>query len=97
MYTLNMLAIALELASEDPAYEDVASKFFEHFVHITEAMNHMGQDGNGLWDEEDGFYYDVLHLPDGSHRPIRVRSPMVVFPRRITLGSRTTSAASSTP
>ena len=74
MYTLNMLAIALELASEDAAYEDVASKFFEHFVHITEAMNHIGQDGHGLWNEEDGFYYDVLHLPDGSHRPIKIRS-----------------------
>ena len=74
MYTLNLLAIALELASTDPAYEDVASKFFEHFVHITEAMNHIGRDGHGLWDEEDGFYYDVLHLPDGSHRPIRIRS-----------------------
>jgi hypothetical protein len=74
MYTLNLLAIALELASTDPAYEDVASKFFEHFVHITEAMNHIGRDGYGLWDEEDGFYYDVLHMPDGSHRPIRIRS-----------------------
>jgi hypothetical protein len=74
MYTLNMLAIALELASEDAAYEDVASKFFEHFVHITEAMNHVGHDGHGLWDEEDGFYYDVLHPPDGSHRPIKIRS-----------------------
>jgi hypothetical protein len=73
-YTLNMLAIAMELASEDPAYEDVASKFFEHFVHITEAMNHIGHDGYGLWDEGDGFYYDVLHLPDGSHKPIRIRS-----------------------
>src|SRR6195256_4825477 len=74
MYTLNLLAIALELASVDPAYEDVASKFFEHFVHITEAMNHIGRDGHGLWDEEDGFYYDVLHMPDGSYRPIRIRS-----------------------
>jgi Glycosyl hydrolase family 63 C-terminal domain len=74
MYTLNLLAIALELASTDPAYEDVASKFFEHFVHITEAMNHMGRDGYGLWDDEDGFYYDVLHMPDGSHRSIKIRS-----------------------
>jgi hypothetical protein len=74
MFTLNMLAIALELAFTNPAYEDVASKFFEHFVHITEAMNHLGREGHGLWDEEDGFYYDVLSLPDGSHRPIRIRS-----------------------
>jgi hypothetical protein len=74
MYTLNMLAIALELASGDAAYEDVASKFFEHFVHITEAMNHMGHEGLGLWNEEDGFYYDALHLPDGRRLPVRVRS-----------------------
>src|SRR5438045_4284150 len=74
MFTLNMLGIAMELASEDQAYEDVASKFFEHFVHITEAMNDIGQRGQGLWDEEDGFYYDVLHLPNGSHRPVRIRS-----------------------
>src|SRR6266436_3714336 len=72
MYTLNMLAIALELAFVNPAYEDVASKFFEHFVHITEAMNNLGRDGYGLWDEEDGFYYDVLTLPDGSHRLLSV-------------------------
>jgi len=63
MYCLNMLAIALELAKEDPAYEDVASKFFEHFVHIAHAMNDFGSDGISLWDEEDGFYYDLLHLP----------------------------------
>ena len=74
MYTLNMLAIALELASGDQAYEDVASKFFEHFVRITEAMNHMGRSKHGLWDDEDGFYYDVLTLPDGRHLPIRLRS-----------------------
>ncbi|MBI1787909.1 MAG: glucosidase [Acidobacteria bacterium] len=74
MYTLNMLAIALELASFDHAYEDVASKFFEHFVHITHAMNHMGHDGEGLWDEADGFYYDVLHLPNGAHHPMKIRS-----------------------
>ena len=52
----------MELAREDPAYEDVASKFFEHFVYIAQAMNDMGGEGIGLWDEEDGFYYDVLHL-----------------------------------
>ncbi len=74
MYTLNMLAIAMELAGFDPAYEDVASKFFEHFVHITHAMNHLGGDGVGLWDQADGFYYDVLHMPDGTHRPLKIRS-----------------------
>ena len=55
-----MLAIAMELAREDPAYEDVASKFFEHFVYIADAMNNIGSEKIGLWDEEDGFYYDVL-------------------------------------
>ena len=57
-YCTTMLAIALELASEDPAYEDVASKFFEHFVAITDAMNTLG--GTGLWNEDDGFYYDQV-------------------------------------
>ena len=55
MYCLNMLAIALELAREDPAYEDVASKFFEHFVYIADAINSHGSEGIALWDEEDGF------------------------------------------
>jgi hypothetical protein len=79
MYTLNMLAISLELASHNPAYEDVASKFFEHFVHITHAMNHMG-DHTGLWDEGDGFYYDVLHFPDGRRMPLKVRSLVGLIP-----------------
>ena len=62
MYCLNMLAIALELARENPAYEDVASKFWEHFLYIAHAMNDRGDDGRlDLWDEEDGFFYDVLH------------------------------------
>src|ERR1700675_4766259 len=65
MYCLNMLAMALELAKEDQAYEDVASKFFEHFVYIAHAMNNFGSHAKSLWDEEDGFYYDVLHLPYG--------------------------------
>ena len=61
MYCLNMLAIALELARENSAYEDVASKFFEHFVYICEAMNNLGGENIELWDQKDGFYYDVLH------------------------------------
>ena len=65
MYCLNMLAIALELARENPAYEDVASKFFEHFVYIAHAMQDLGGEGISLWDDEDGFYYDVLHGPGG--------------------------------
>ena len=65
MYTLNLFAIALELATEEPCYEDVASKFWEHFIYIAHAMSHRGDDGMGLWNEEDGFFYDVLKLPDG--------------------------------
>ena len=80
MYCLNMLAIALELAKENPAYEDVASKFFEHFVYIARAMNNLGGEGISLWDEEDGFYYDVLHFPDGSHHPLKVRSLVGLIP-----------------
>jgi hypothetical protein len=80
MYCLNMLAIALELARENPAYEDVASKFFEHFVYIAHATHHRGGEEINLWDERDGFYYDVLHLPDGEHRPLRVRSMVGLIP-----------------
>ena len=80
MYTLNLLAIALELASEDPAYEDVASKFWEHFIYIAHAMNHRGNDGIGLWDEMDGFFYDVLRFPDGRKHPMRIRSMVGLIP-----------------
>jgi Glycosyl hydrolase family 63 C-terminal domain len=80
MYTLNLLAIALELASQDPAYEDVASKFWEHFIYIARAMNHRGNDGVGLWDEMDGFFYDVLRFPDGRKYPMRIRSMVGLIP-----------------
>jgi hypothetical protein len=80
MYCLNMLAIALELAKEDVAYEDVASKFFEHFVYIAHAMNDIGSDGMALWDNEDGFYYDVLRLPDGSQHFLKIRSMVGLIP-----------------
>jgi hypothetical protein len=80
MYCLNMLAIALELAEEDPAYEDVGSKFWEHFLYIAHAINHLGSDGAGMWDEQDGFFYDVLHTPDGGHRPMKVRSMVGLIP-----------------
>jgi hypothetical protein len=76
-YCSTMLAMALELADGDPAYEDVASKFFEHFVAIADAMNHLG--GHGLWDEEDGFYYDELHA-DGRGIPLKVRSLVGLTP-----------------
>ncbi len=74
MYCLNMLAIALELAKEDRAYEDVASKFFEHFVYIAHAMNTLD-----LWDEPDGFYYDVLHT-EHQERRLKVRSMVGLIP-----------------
>jgi hypothetical protein len=80
MYCLNLLAIAMELAQEDPVYEDVASKFWEHFLYIARAINLLGEDGDGLWDKEDGFFYDVLRLPDGNHLPLKVRSMVGLIP-----------------
>jgi hypothetical protein len=76
-YCTTMLAMAMELASEDPAYEDMASKFFEHFVAIADAMNTL--DGCGLWDEKDGFYYDRVRV-DGQASPVRVRSIVGLIP-----------------
>jgi hypothetical protein len=73
MFCLNMLAIALELARTRPAYEDVATKFFEHFVYIANAIYDMG-DGIGLWDENEQFFYDMMHLSDGRSIPLKVRS-----------------------
>ena len=80
MYCLNMLAMALELSREDRAYGSVASKFFEHFIYIAQAMNDLGGEGIALWDEEDGFYYDALHLPDGSQSLLKVRSMVGLAP-----------------
>ncbi|HET8891251.1 MAG TPA: glucosidase [Candidatus Angelobacter sp.] len=80
MYSLDLLAIALELAAGDATYQDVASKFWEHFIYIARAMNHLGDDGLCLWSEKDGFFYDVLHLPDGSSTPLRVRSMVGLIP-----------------
>ncbi len=80
MFCLNMLSIALELALENPVYEDIASKFFEHFLYIVDAMNHFGSEGTQLWDDEDGFYYDVLHLPDGENVRLKVRSIVGLIP-----------------
>jgi hypothetical protein len=76
-YAATMLSMAIELAQEDSVYEDVASKFFEHFVAITDAMNTLGD--SGLWDEEDGFYYDQLHA-NSQHLPLRVRSMVGLLP-----------------
>ena len=80
MYTLNLLAIALELAKEEPCYEDMASKFWEHFIYIAHAMSHRGRNRMGLWDEEDGFFYDVLKPPDGSQFPMKIRSMVGLIP-----------------
>ncbi len=81
MYCLNMLAIALELSIEDDSYEDVASKFWEHFIFIADAMNNLGDDNVSLWDEHDGFYYDVLHMPSVAHSlPLKIRSMVGLIP-----------------
>src|ERR1700756_577567 len=80
MYSLDLLAIAMELAADDPTYEDVASKFWEHFVYIARAMNHRGDDGVCLWDDEHGFFFDLLHIPDGDRIPMRVWSMVGLIP-----------------
>jgi hypothetical protein len=80
MYALNLMRIALELAREDYIYEDVASKFFEHFLYIAHAMSDIAGQGIGLWDDEDNFYYSVLNLPTGQNIPIRIRSIVGLIP-----------------
>jgi hypothetical protein len=80
MFCLTMLTIALELARENRVYEDVATKFFEHFLYIAGALNDIGSAGIALWDEGDEFFYDVLHLPDGQIQPLKVRSLVGIIP-----------------
>jgi len=80
MYSLNLMRIALELARKNPVYEDIATKFFEHFLHIAQAMSTMGEGEAGLWDEEDQFFYDVLSLPGDRHVPLKVRSMVGLIP-----------------
>ena len=80
MFALTMMRIAIELAHERPFYQDMAAKFFEHFLQIAEAMTQMGGAGVGLWNEEDGFYYDMMHLPDGRIEPIKVLSVVGLIP-----------------
>jgi hypothetical protein len=80
MYSLNMMTIALELAKENAAYEDVASKFLEHFVHISRAMNNIAGEGVELWDRKDHCYYDVLRMTGGKSFPMRVRSLVGLIP-----------------
>jgi len=78
-YCLSLLMIALDLAIQDPVYEDTAIKFWEHFLFIVEAM-HRTVDGVGIWDDLDGFYYDVLHISDGKQIPLKVRSMVGLIP-----------------
>jgi hypothetical protein len=80
MYCLNLMRIALELALHNPAYEDIATKFFEHFLYIAQAMTNLGGAGVSLWDEEDQFFYDVLSLPNGHLQPLKVRSMVGLTP-----------------
>ena len=80
MYTLNLMRIALELADENPVYQDIATKFFEHFLYIAAAMTRRGGEDLGLWDEADQFFYDVLNLPGGQKVPLRVRSMVGLIP-----------------
>jgi Glycosyl hydrolase family 63 C-terminal domain len=81
MYCLNLLAIALELATHSPSYQDVANKFFEHFLLISHAMCEQSEEGGvRMWDEEDGFFYDMLHLPGRGNVPMRVRSMVGLIP-----------------
>ena len=80
VYALNMLAIAIELAKTENVYEDIASKFFEHFLYIADAMNCRREEDVGLWDPGDEFYYDQLFLPDGERIPLKVRSIVGIIP-----------------
>jgi hypothetical protein len=80
MYSLHMLVIALELAIDNPVYEDIATKFFEHFLYIAGAINGVGVDSMPLWDDADGFFYDTLHLDSGESIPLRVRSLVGLIP-----------------
>jgi hypothetical protein len=80
MFCLNMMAIALELARDNGVYEDVATKFFEHFLYIAGALNNLGGKGIPLWNEQDEFFYDVLHLPNETCRTLKVRSVVGLLP-----------------
>jgi hypothetical protein len=80
MFALNLMRISLELAQHDHVHEDLATKFFEHFLYIAHAMTNIGDQGVGLWDEEDGFYYSVLNLPDGRMVPLKIRSMVGLTP-----------------
>src|SRR5260370_32180841 len=80
MFSLNLMRIAIELARENHVYENIATKCFEHFLSIAAAMNKLCGKGLGLWDEQDEFYYDVLHTPGGRNLPLKVRSLVGLMP-----------------
>jgi len=80
IYSLNLLRIAAELAETNDAYNDIASKFFEHFIYIAGAISNIGENNEGLWDDQDGFFYDQLRLPDNSTQKLRVRSIVGLIP-----------------
>jgi hypothetical protein len=80
MFCLNLMRIALELAKENPAYEALATKFFQHYIYVGAAMKRMGGRQYSLWDEQDGFFYDVLRFPDGNFEKFRVRSLVGLVP-----------------
>ena len=80
MFSLNMLTIALELAQHNRVYEDIASKFFEHFLYIAAALNSLGDAGQALWDDDDEFFYDVLHIEPDTVLPIKIRSMVGLIP-----------------
>jgi hypothetical protein len=80
LFTQNMLGLALELSLHDPMYEDMALKFFEHFFWIAGAMDRVGENADELWDEEDGFFYDLLRLPDDTAMRLKVRSLVGLLP-----------------
>ncbi|MDM7916913.1 MAG: glucosidase, partial [Candidatus Eisenbacteria bacterium] len=80
LYALNLFEIALELAAEDRGYQEIAGKFYEHFLYIAAAMDRMGENQDELWDEEDGFYYDLLRFPDGRAQRIELRSLVGLLP-----------------
>ncbi len=84
-YSLTMMQIALELAQSDPAYADMAVKFLQHFLYIAVAMERIGPNNDALWDEEDGFFYDLLRLPDGRAERLKVRSLVGLLPLAATV------------
>lgn len=80
MFALNMMRISMELAMHNPVYEDMAIKFFEHYLYIAEAMENIGENKAGLWDDEDGFFYDVLQTKEGKAFPLKLRSIVGLIP-----------------